>query len=261
MKNNLFAQEKLDYAKIWIREAGSFLRANLYGHLEVREKSNFTDLVTNFDKQVQNLLLEHIQSEFPRDKILAEESGQSQNDFDREKENFWLIDPIDGTANFVVQQDNFAVMIAYYQKGQAQFGLILDVMNDKLYWNDKDKVYCNKQPLAPHNKELKQGLVAMSSWIYRDNAYHLANFANKSLGVRMIGSAGLTHAAMLEGKIIAYFSYLQPWDYAAGSILLAKLGVVSKTFSGAKPDLKTQQLVYSIGEHLETELRLSLKEE
>ena len=141
MKDNLFALKKLKQAKTWVREAGAFLRDNIHQTLEVSQKSNFSDLVTNFDHQVQEIIIEEISRSYPEDKILAEEAGRNTADFDRSQANFWVLDPIDGTINFVVQQDNFAVMLAYYEKGQPQFVLILDVMADKLYWNNAQKFF------------------------------------------------------------------------------------------------------------------------
>ncbi len=246
MKDNTFALKKLKYAKTWVREAGAFLRDNIHQTLEISQKSNFSDLVTNFDKKVQEIIVEKIISAYPEDKILAEESGRHIATFDRSKENFWVLDTIDGTINFVVQQDNFAVMLAYYEKGQPQFGLILNVMADKLYWNNATQVFCNDQILSYRPKDLGESLLAINSMIYRKNFYQLTDFSLKSLGVRMMGSAGMSYADLLEGKISAYFSRLQPWDYAAGGILTEKLGFVTKTFEGETPNLKDRQYIYSL---------------
>ena len=68
-----------------------------------------------------------IKSAFPSDNIFAEENGLVHNIKDG---NVWVLDPIDGTVNFIVQQDNFCVMIAYYEEGQGKFGLIYNVMAD-----------------------------------------------------------------------------------------------------------------------------------
>ena len=97
--------------------------------ITVEEKTAFDDLVTNIDKQTQDLLVARIKSAFPSDNIFAEENGLVHNIKDG---NVWVLDPIDGTVNFIVQQDNFCVMIAYYEEGQGKFGLIYNVMADQL---------------------------------------------------------------------------------------------------------------------------------
>src|SRR5574341_584831 len=98
--------------------------------LESSEKTHFDDLVTNLDREVQDMLITKIQELFPHDHILAEENNIRHDINDG---NVWVLDPIDGTVNFIVQKDNFAVMLAYYEEGVGQFGIIYDVMADILY--------------------------------------------------------------------------------------------------------------------------------
>ena len=76
MKDNLFALKKLKQAKTWVREAGAFLRDHIHQTLEVSQKSNFSDLVTNFDQHVQEIIIEEISKNYPEDKILADEIQQ-----------------------------------------------------------------------------------------------------------------------------------------------------------------------------------------
>lgn len=108
-------ENKLIFAKEIIKEAGAFIKESLSKTITVEEKTAFDDLVTNIDKQTQDLLVARIKSAFPSDNIFAEENGLVHNIKDR---NVWVLDPIDGTVNFIVQQDNFCVMIAYYEEGQ-----------------------------------------------------------------------------------------------------------------------------------------------
>ena len=115
-------ENKLIFAKEIIKEAGAFIKESLSKTITVEEKTAFDDLVTNIDKQTQDLLVARIKSAFPSDNIFAEENGLVHNIKDG---NVWVLDPIDGTVNFIVQQDNFCVMIAYYEEGQGKFGLIL----------------------------------------------------------------------------------------------------------------------------------------
>ncbi len=106
-------ENKLIFAKEIIKEAGAFIKESLSKTITVEEKTAFDDLVTNIDKQTQDLLVARIKSAFPSDNIFAEENGLVHNIKDG---NVWVLDPIDGTVNFIVQQDNFCVMIAYYEE-------------------------------------------------------------------------------------------------------------------------------------------------
>ena len=109
----------MSFAKEIIKEAGDFIKDSLSKTITVEEKTAFDDLVTNIDKQTQDLLVARIQSAFPTDHIFAEENGLVH---DIKDGNVWVLDPIDGTVNFIVQQENFCVMIAYYEEGQGKFG-------------------------------------------------------------------------------------------------------------------------------------------
>lgn len=124
-------ENKLSFAKEIIKEAGDFIKDSLSKTITVEEKTAFDDLVTNIDKQTQDLLVARIQSAFPTDHIYAEENGLVH---DIKDGNVWVLDPIDGTVNFIVQQENFCVMIAYYEEGQGKFGLIYNVMADELFY-------------------------------------------------------------------------------------------------------------------------------
>ena len=124
---------KLEFAKTVVRDAGAYLKAHLADDLEISEKTHFDDLVTNLDREVQDAIIAKIQETFPDDHILAEENDVRHDINDG---NVWVLDPIDGTTNFIVQKDNFAVMLAYYESGIGKLGIILDVMNDNLYWGN-----------------------------------------------------------------------------------------------------------------------------
>ena len=111
--------------------------------LQIEEKTRLYDLVTNLDKATQELLITKIKQAYPNDNIMAEENNIHHPISDG---NVWVLDPIDGTVNFVVQGANFAVMIAYYENGKGQFGLIYDVANDILYsGGGQFDVLCQRQ--------------------------------------------------------------------------------------------------------------------
>ncbi len=95
------------------------------------KKSSRKDLVTNVDKENEKFLITKIKNYAPDSHVLGEEGFGDQ--INREKGWIWIVDPIDGTMNFVKQQDHFAIMVALYIDGQGVLGYIYDVMNDELY--------------------------------------------------------------------------------------------------------------------------------
>ena len=215
-------ENKLIFAKEIIKEAGAFIKESLSKTITVEEKTAFDDWVANIDKQTQDLLVARIKSSFPSDNIFAEENGLVHNIKDG---NVWVLDPIDGTVNFIVQQDNFCVMIAYYEEGQGKFGLIYNVIADQLFYGGGQfDVYCNDK-------------------LYAKNFHGLKDLIDKTLGVRVYGGAGLSMSKVLSGQILAYFSVIYPWDYAAASIMGEKLGYHLETISGEPLDYSSRQAV------------------
>ena len=257
LQNNQF-QIRLELAKNWVREAGCYLKENLAAPIEITKKTRYDDLVTNFDHKVQKMLVKNILHHFPGDVILAEED-QEKVKFDEEIPHIWILDPIDGTTNFIVQKDHFAVMLAYYEYGVGKFGLIFDVMQDKLYWCDDHKAFCNQRELEAKKQFLHQSLLGVNSYLYHTNNSGLLDLSQQTLGVRISGSAGISYGQLLEGKILAYFSNLQPWDYAAGSIIAEKLGYSTLTFSGEKPHFNNREKVFTAPIALLPEIQNYLK--
>lgn len=121
--------------KRWMFEAREMILASFNTKLDINTKSNRNDLVTNMDKKIEKFYIDHIHESFSNAKIMGEES---EKDALQDADGlFFVIDPIDGTMNFVKQQDNFASMIAVYQNHRPILGYILDVRNNELYWGGK----------------------------------------------------------------------------------------------------------------------------
>jgi myo-inositol-1(or 4)-monophosphatase len=210
--------------KSWLYEAAAEIRSTLEQELTIQEKSGRTDLVTNMDEQTQEFLMKKIQTHYPEDQILGEEKGFTKvSSF---QGRVWIIDPIDGTLNFVLEKENFCIMLAVYEEGVGQLGFIYDVIRDEMYWGGKGwGVYVNECPLPqPAMKELSAGLLGMNAYMYGKNIHHARDIGHQTMGIRVCGCAGLEIIAMLKGNHIGYISKLSPWDYAPGLVLLEEFG-------------------------------------
>jgi myo-inositol-1(or 4)-monophosphatase len=210
----------------WIYEAAEKIKSGLGDALKVDQKNGRTDLVTNVDKEVQDFIVEKINAFDPEALILGEENGQDQTPID--KGRVFVIDPIDGTLNFVMQRENFCIMIAVYEEGKGQLGFIYDVMRDELFWGGPKvgKVFFNQEEISsPENQSLREGLIGMNAALYRKNSYHAQEIGQASMGIRVLGCAGLDFIAIIKGTQIGYVSMLSPWDYAAGTIMMEQLGM------------------------------------
>ncbi|MCB5955294.1 inositol monophosphatase family protein [Enterococcus sp. CWB-B31] len=222
----------VEQVKNWLMEAGEFIKESLTKTLEVKEKSNRKDLVTNIDEETQQFLIKKIQEVYPKDKILGEEQGCST--IDSLDGRVWIIDPIDGTMNFVIEQENFCIMLGIFEDGIGQLGFIYDVMRSELYWGGKELgVYRNKEKLsAPAPVDLRDGLLGFNAYMYGENVHGAKAVANASMGIRVSGCAGLEMIALLKGSHVGYISNLAPWDYAPGMVLLESFGYQSTTLTG-----------------------------
>lgn len=225
-----------------IQKAGAFIKEQMQHDFLIEEKADETDLVTSLDKQCQAMMIEAIRDAYPDDHFLAEEDDIRHP---ISKGNVWVLDPIDGTVNFIAQGDHFAIMMAYYEEGVGQFGLILDVMRGILYaGGGQFDVYANDTKLEPYQqRDFKRCLVGVNAQMYLENTAGIRDFTALALGVRIYGGAGISMTQVMSGKLLAYFSNIAPWDYAAAAIMGEKLGYSLLTVNGEKPDFKTRQQV------------------
>lgn len=244
-------ETKYRLAQSLVLAAGDFLRQHIDDQLEIEEKACARDLVTHLDKEVQDFLTASIKKDYPTDLIFGEEGGDVSS---LSKGNVWVLDPIDGTSNFIAQKNDFAIMLAYFENGIGQFGLIYDVMQNKLFHGGgRFPVACNEQVLSkPASSPLKQSLMGLNAQLYAANKHGLADLANISLGTRSVGSAGIGFSHVLEGRLFAYASYLYPWDYAAVSILGQGLGLSLLSLEAENPSFdKREHVILVANQHLE----------
>ena len=139
-------------------------------------------------------------------------------------------------------------MVAYFEEGIGQFGLIYDVMRDHLFFGGKDfGVFCNDQELKPfQNRPLSDLLVASNVGMLKSNAWGMADLGAECLGIRVYGSAGISFTKILSGGILGYFSYIWPWDYAAAAIMGECLGYSVLTLEGKEPNYETLEPIMMV---------------
>ena len=157
------------HAKQWIREAGEQLMASLKKTLIIETKSNAADLVTNMDRETEQFLIGKIKETFPAHNILGEEGYGDE--ITSSNGVVWLIDPIDGTMNFVHQKRNFAISIGIYENGIGKIGLIYDPVHDELYHAVKGEgAFCNDLAIPMLEKgTVEHGVIALNAIWLTDN--------------------------------------------------------------------------------------------
>lgn len=231
--------------KDWLRKAREIILDSFNLSLDVETKSGPTDLVTNVDKEVERFYIQQIQNAYPEAKILGEETSKIHPLTNMEGLVF-ILDPIDGTMNFVKQKRNFASMIAVYYNNRPLLGYIYDIIRDELYWGGPvyDAVYCNDYQLAtPTDSILSEGLVQLCRSFVMNDSYGFRRVVDASAGLRMYGCAGLEFINVLTGRCICYASALRPWDLAAGKILAETLDLVVETIDVKETNMLSSKVV------------------
>ncbi len=194
-------------SKILIRDFGEVEK------LQVSIKGP-ADFVTNSDKKVEKILIEELNKAKKNYSILSEEIGKIENS---DKDNFWIIDPIDGTTNFLHGIPHFAISIALRNKSEIISGLIYDPIKNEMFYAEKDNgAFLNNQRIRVSSKKsLNECLFASGG----------KKEIKSKLNLRKSGSAALDLAYVASGRFDGYFqNELNLWDIAAGLILVTEAG-------------------------------------
>lgn len=230
--------QKLDRdAKNLIKEAGNKIRSSFSSELSVETKADANDLVTNIDKEIEQFFIHSIKSKYPDHLILGEEGfGDELTTLDG---TIWMLDPIDGTMNFIHQKRNFAISLGIFHEGEGILGYIYDVVLDELYSAQKGQgAYLNDERIPLLEKTtIKESVIGMNaSWVVpNDHIEHdgMIRLVKDVRGIRSYGSAALELAYVSTGRIDAYMSMrLSPWDVAGGMIIAREVGAISTNLNG-----------------------------
>ncbi|MEH7380650.1 inositol monophosphatase family protein [Bacillus sp. JJ1533] len=223
-------------AKEWTYEAGEILRNATKESVNVEYKTSAADLVTNKDKEIEQFFIDHIMTEYPTHFILGEEGLAKEQQYNPESEIVWIVDPIDGTTNFVHQKSNFAISIGIYEKGQPRIGIVYDPIADEMFHAIAGQgAYLNEKPLPKLiDKELEEANISICQyWLVPNEKVDHTIFTKviqKARGTRYLGSAALEIVYVACGRLDTYLDFrLSPWDIAGGMVILEEVGGVMRT--------------------------------
>ena len=246
------AGARLTAARAMATEAGALLRSYLEVRPEGRLKGE-VDLVTEADQRSEALILEVIEARFPKDAVLAEESGGVLND---ECEWNWVIDPLDGTTNFVHGLDHFAVSIGVLCRGVPTLGVIGIPARDEVYWAARGQgAWGPRGRLRVTEEEALGSALVATGFPYdrRELADSLASTVREALtrarGVRRMGAAALDLLGVARGQFGGYWERgISAWDVAAGLVMVEEAGGTVTDHDGqAITDLQAGRFLASNG--------------
>ena len=228
------------------RQAGRVLSSRFGQIKKIRAKGD-RDLVTDIDLAAEAIIKDQITNRFPQDNIISEE-----NPIEHESDYTWIIDPLDGTHNYIHNIDVFGVSIALAYKDEVIVGVVYIPQEDGLYVAQRTKgAYRNGKRILVSQRRLRQATLIFDSSIrYQKNRMlkDLGRLVENVFNVRMFGSTarGLTYVA--EGQAEAEIEYNDKlWDFAAGLLLVEEAGGRATDLYGRKWNIKTKGYVASNG--------------
>jgi myo-inositol-1(or 4)-monophosphatase len=242
----------LNFAIQTARDAGAVLVDRLGRALTVSNKGDI-DLVTEADVASEKLIIERIKSHYPRHAILAEESGGVES-ASGESEWRWIIDPLDGTTNYAHGYPCFCVSIALERAGSIEVAAIYDPTRDEMFAAERGQgAHLNGRRMRVSEVDQLNSAMLCTGFPYNvrerpDFAREFANFTMKAQAVRRDGSAAIDLAYVACGRFDGFWEDgLNPWDVAAGVLLIEEAGGRVTDFVGGPLDIFTPKVLASNG--------------
>lgn len=217
-----------DFIVNLVKEAQNIVRDKVSETYNISIKNdNQSDLVTEVDIAIEKFLVQRISEAYPNDGFITEENTVPIE----EAEYVWIIDPIDGTMNFVYTLSDFAISVGLYKNKVGVVGVVCDVMKDETFVAEKGKgAYLNNlrisnlEPVTVRQSIVDVSLKTMTG-LRKAGRADLLDMANQILSHRNLGSAALRICHIAMGRIHLYISdTLCVWDFAAGAIILEEVG-------------------------------------
>ena len=218
----------------------------------VKTYKSKTDLVTETDIASEQIISNIIKSKYPDHSILAEESGLNQVDH---AEYIWVIDPLDGTTNFVHNYPSYAVSIALVHKNKPIVGVVVEMPAMNTYWATDDSVsYCNNKVIkVSQTDSLIQSLLVTGFGYSHDSKWNInmnlfKEFTDVTQGVRRLGAAAIDICHAASGTVDGFWEFdLNPWDVAAGVLIAERAGAKVSKINGEKYSIYDDQILISNG--------------
>jgi myo-inositol-1(or 4)-monophosphatase len=221
------------------RKAGEIIVRGLarFEGVETATKG-LNDFVTNIDRNAEAEIINILKTAYPHHAFLAEESGASGN-----ADTTWIIDPLDGTTNFMHGFPQFAVSIACQVRDRIEHAVVYDPMRQEIFTASKGSgAYLENRRLRVSKQRTLQGALIATGFPYRENLHYLDPYMamlktvmQTAAGVRRPGAAALDLAYVAAGRVDGFWEIgLKAWDTAAGTLLIREAGGLVATLDGGE---------------------------
>lgn len=239
----------LEQIKALAKEAGQVLLEAVSA--QVTAKDGVGNFVTDYDVRVQKLIFDRLREIHPTASFMGEEDESHTADLSGD---CFIVDPLDGTQNFINGYRHSAVSIGMTRGGEPVLGVVYNPYMDELFWAEKEKgAYCNDVPIKTSAAPLSESvlLFGCSSYNREQTDYTfrlLRQLFDRALDLRSSGSAALDLCYVASGRVNLFFEYqLSPWDYCAGALILTEAGGKATQLSGIPLDMEKPGSVLSAG--------------
>ncbi len=233
-----------------VKEIGNFIgeERKTFSNKDIETK-NRNDLVSYVDKQAELQLIEKLRKILPEADFIAEESSPDKNT----KELNWIIDPLDGTTNFIHNIPAYAVSVALATKTETLLGVVYNIPQDELFYAHKDgKAFLNEKEISVSKTDKFADCLIATGFPVKDFS-RLQGFIDTSSyfmkntrGLRRMGAAAVDLCYVACGRFDAFFEYnLSPWDVAAGALIVKQAGGKVSDFTGAENYLFGREIAVS----------------
>lgn len=255
-------------------KAGEWVKSKLGAIRKFDKKYSSSDLVTEVDKGAEALIRRLLMAHFPNHAILGEEgvapgpeASKQALEHMKDSEYLWIVDPIDGTTNFIHGFPFFSISIGLAHRGEMIVGVVYDPNRDEMFVAEKGKgayVHGKKMKVSKEStldeSLLASGLPADPNYALPVNMAGIQAVAPKVRNIRIAGSAALHLAYVAAGRVSGFWEIgLNPWDIAAGSLLVQEAGGLVSETSGQTYSLEVRNVLATNG-HIHSQLQEALQD-
>lgn len=235
-----------------VKEAGSIVREKINQPKDTMTKSCDVDLVTEWDQRVEQLLIEGISSKYPDHKFIGEEGSAMGKEVILTDAPTWIIDPIDGTMNFVHSLPHTCISVGLLINKTAEIGVVYNPILEQFFTARKGQgAFLNGAPIrVSGEKELRKALLMMEMGTSRDPEKMKVVLENLNIlipqvhGTRTLGSAALNMCMVALGGADACFEFgIHAWDIAAGDLIVREAGGVCIDPAGGPLDVMSRRVL------------------
>ncbi|KAF7988453.1 hypothetical protein HCN44_001026 [Aphidius gifuensis] len=261
--------EYYDVAFDLVKQAGDIIRDRINRPKDIMIKSCEVDLVTESDQQVEKLFMDGITAKFPDHRFIGEETTSSGEKVQLTNSPTWVIDPIDGTMNFVHALPHTCISVALLIEKITEIAFIYNPVLEQLFTARRGQgAFMNGKPIkVSGEKELKKALLMQEMGTSRDPEKmkivfeNFQIFTSKVHGMRALGSAALNMCMVALGGADANFEFgIHIWDIAAGDLIVREAGGVCLDPAGGKLDLLSRRVLCASSIELAKEISVLISQ-